>query len=123
MCVLHCCIPYSLNAFIFFLSLPDPTLNPDNLLKVTRDIPLWGSEDSYFCLEMPKSLHDEIARKFGGEQAKRELFMIWLAGHPCPTWDNVERLMRRLETVGRGRKGAAEEVKETYLKSELHVLY
>ena len=70
---------------------------------------------------MPGSLHDEIARKFDGEQAKRQLFTTWLAGHPCPTWDHVEDLLRRLESEGRGRKGAAEEVKETYLKSELHV--
>ena len=68
---------------------------------------------------MPKSLHDEIARKFDGEQAKRELFGTWLGGHPCPTWDDVERLLRELERDGRGREGAAEEVKETYLKSEL----
>ena len=68
---------------------------------------------------MPRSLHDEIARKFDGEQAKRELFRTWLAGHPCPTWDHVERLLRWLESGGRGREGAAEEVKETYLKSEL----
>ena len=70
-------------------------------------------------LDMPESLHDEIARKFDGEQAKRELFRTWLAGHPCPTWDHVERLLRGLEREGRGREGAAEEVKETYLKSEL----
>ena len=69
---------------------------------------------------MPMSLHDEIARKFDGEQAKRELFSRWLAGHPCPTWDHVEWLLRELESEGRGRVGAAEEVKETYLKSELH---
>ena len=68
---------------------------------------------------MPKSLHDEIARNFDGEQAKRKLFTTWLAGHPCPTWDHVERLLRQLEIEGRGREGAAEEVKETYLKSEL----
>ena len=69
---------------------------------------------------MPMSLHDEIASKFNGEQAKHELFTTWLAGHPCPTWDHVEWLMRVLENQGRGREGAAEEVKETYLKSELH---
>ena len=70
-------------------------------------------------LDMPESLHDEIAAKFDGEQAKRKLFIKWLADHPWPTWDHVERLLRELERVGRGRKGAAEEVKETYLKSEL----
>ena len=70
--------------------------------------------DSYYCLGMPDSLHDEIARKFDGEQAKRKLFSAWLGGHPCPTWDHVEGLLRWLES-----EGAAEEVKETYLKSEL----
>ena len=69
---------------------------------------------------MPTSLHDEIARKFDGEQAKFELFTTWLVGHPYPTWDHVEELMRELEREGRGRKGAAEEVQEKYLKSELH---
>ena len=68
---------------------------------------------------MPESLHNEIARKFDGEQAKRKLFTTWLAGHPCPTWYHVEGLLRRLESMGRGREGAADEVKETYLKSEL----
>ena len=68
---------------------------------------------------MPRSLHDEIASKFNGEQAKCELFTTWLAGHPCPTWDHVEVLLRVLESKGRGRQGAAEEVKETYLRSEL----
>ena len=68
---------------------------------------------------MPESLHDEITRKFDGEQAKRELFRTWLAGHPCPTWDHVEGLLGKLESEGRGREGAAEEVEETYLKSEL----
>ena len=68
---------------------------------------------------MPENLHNEITRKFDGEQAKRELFTLWLAGHPCPTWDHVEELLRMLERGGRGREGAADEVKETYLKSEL----
>ena len=68
---------------------------------------------------MPRSLHDEIARKFDGEQVKHKLFTTWLAGHPCPTWDHVKRLLRRLGREWRGRKGAAEEVNETYIKSEL----
>ena len=104
------------------LTPPDPTLNPDNLLKVTRDIPLWGRDDSYWYLDMPESLHDEIVRKFDGKQVKFELFTRWLAGHPCPTWDHVEELLRwlvRQGRQGRGREGAADEVKETYLKSEL----
>ena len=101
---------------------PDPSLNLDNLLNVTRDIPLWGSQDSSLYLDIPESLHDEITGKFDGEQAKRELFAAWLAGHPCPTWDHVERLLRVLEGQMRGRKGAAEEVKETYTKSKLLLL-
>ena len=103
----------------FPLTTPDPTLNPDNLLKVTRDIPLWSSMDSYLRLNMAKSLHHEIVRLFDGERAKSDLFTRWLAGHPCPIWDQVEILLRDLERVGKGREGAAEEVKETYLKSEL----
>ena len=68
---------------------------------------------------MPLSLHDEITAKYNGEQAKRELISTWLARHPCPTWEHVANLLRGLESEGRGRKGAAEEVEETYLKSEL----
>ena len=68
---------------------------------------------------MPSSLHNEITAKYNGEQAKRELFSAWLASHPCPTWEHVAELLRELESEGKGRKGAAEEVEETYLKSEL----
>ena len=67
---------------------------------------------------MPESLHDEIAEKFEGEQAKLELITTWLSGHPCPTWEHVRDLLRGLEREGRGREGAAEEVEETYMKSE-----
>ena len=63
---------------------------------------------------MPYSQHDEIAGRLDGEQAKLKLFTIWLASHPCPTWEHVRDLLRR-----QGR-GAADEVEETYLKSELH---
>ena len=98
---------------------PDPSLIPDNILQSTRNIPLWNSRDSNRCLDMPFSLHDAIVAKYNGEQAKRELFSIWLASHPCPTWKHVEGLLRRLESKGRGREGAADEVEETYMKSEL----
>ena len=69
---------------------------------------------------MPQSQHQEIASKFDGEQAKLEMFKAWLAGHPFPTWENVRFLLRVLEGQGIGRAGAAEEVKETYLKSEFY---
>ena len=68
---------------------------------------------------MPLSQHDEITAKYTGEQAKRELVSTWLSSHPCPTWEHVTELLRHLEREGRGRKGAAEEVEETYLKSKL----
>ena len=68
---------------------------------------------------MPFSLHDEITAKYNSEQVKHELFSTWLASHPCPTWKHVADLLRKLEREGRGRKGAVEEVEETYLKSEL----
>ena len=56
---------------------------------------------------------------YDGEKAKYELVSAWLAGHPCPSWDNVMGLLRWLERVGRGREGAAKEVKEKYRTSEL----
>ena len=56
---------------------------------------------------------------YDGEKAKYELVSAWLAGHPCPSWDNVWSLLWRLEREGRGRKGADDEVKEKYLTSEL----
>ena len=64
---------------------------------------------------MPESKHNEITSKFDGEQAKLELFKEWLAGHPFPTWEDVRVLLSWL-----GRAGAAEEVEETYLKSEFY---
>ena len=69
---------------------------------------------------MPQSQHDEIASKFDGEQAKLEMVKAWLAGHPFPTWEAVRKLLGVLEVQGRGRAGAAEEVEETYLKSEFY---
>ena len=69
---------------------------------------------------MPQSQHDEIASKFDGEQAKLEIFKAWLAGHPFPAWEAVRDLLAWLDGQGRGRAGAAEEVKETYLKSEFY---
>ena len=99
---------------------PDPSLTPANILRATHDIPLWGREDSYRCLDMPWIQHDEIAGRLDGEQAKLKLFTTWLASHPCPTWELVRDLLRRLERLGRGREGAADKVEETYLKSELH---
>ena len=111
---MYCCLVVCLP-----LPPPDPSLTPDNILQSTRNIPLWNRDDSYWYLEMPRSLHDEITAKYNGEQAKRELFFTWLASHPCPTWEHVAKLLRELKRWGRGRKGAAEEVEETYLKSEL----
>ena len=68
---------------------------------------------------MPFKLHEEITSKYDGERAKTEITKTWLAGHPCPSWENVVELLRRLENMGRGRVGAAEEAEEKYLKSEL----
>ena len=67
---------------------------------------------------MPHILHNKITAKYDGEHAKCELFSTWLASHPCPTWEHVAELLRELESKGKGREGAAEEVFETYLKSE-----
>ena len=67
------------------------------------------------------SQHDEIVRMIGGEEAKQQLFTTWLASHPCPSWEHVKDL---LEVVVGGEEGrrAADEVEETYLKSELDIL-
>ena len=67
---------------------------------------------------MPESQHDEIARRFDGEEAKQQFFTRWLASHPCPSWEQVCRLLM-IGVGGEEGKRAAEEVKETYLKSEL----
>ena len=98
---------------------PDPSLTPDNILQVTRNIPLWESKDSYRCLHMSRSQHEEISSMYDGEKAKYELVSAWLAGHPCPSWSHVKLLLGWLEIDGRGRKGAEDEVKEKYLTSEL----
>ena len=96
---------------------PDPTLTPHNVLQATAGTPLWKSDDSSIYLDMPESQHDEIVAKFDEEKAKSEIVSTWLSGHPCPTWEHVLRLLRRLETYGTGREGAADEVEERYLKS------
>ena len=72
---------------------------------------------------MPDSQHDEIVAKFDEEKAKSEIVSTWLSGHPYPTWEHMLKLLRRLEEDGRGREGAADEVEERYLKSELYTLY
>ena len=68
---------------------------------------------------MPRELHDEIARRYDGGNAKKKLILKWLDSHPCPSWEKVVKLLRVLEGQGRGRVGAAEEAEEKYLKSEL----
>ena len=117
----------SSNYKVVSLTPPDPSLTPANLLHVTRHIPLWRSEDSYYHLHMPKSQHNEIVRRFDGEEAKQQLFTTWLASHPCPSWEQVKRLLRGGEWGGGGVGGvegwrAADEVEQTYLKSELEIL-
>ena len=65
---------------------PDPSLTPDNIMKIVCRIPLWESKDSYYHLGMPENQHNESVRKFAdSEEIKRELFTAWLADHPCPT--------------------------------------
>ena len=76
---------------------------------------------------MPESQHNEIVRKFHGEEVKQQFFTTWLASHPCPSWKQVRDLLRREWVLGGGVGGeegerAAREVEETYLKSELEIL-
>ena len=71
---------------------------------------------------MPKSQHEEIVRMIGGEEVKQQLFTTWLAGHPCPSWEQVLRLLLLSGVGGEAGERAAVEVKETYLKSELDIL-
>ena len=75
---------------------------------------------------MPESQHDEIVRRFDGEEVKQQFFTTWLASHPCPSWEQVRCLLKGSVLLGRrygvgGEEGerAAHEVEETYLKSEL----
>ena len=78
---------------------------------------------------MPESQHDEIARRFDGEEAKQQLFTTWLASHPCPSWEQVRDLLRgdekfrvRYGVGGEEGERAAHEVEETHLKSELDII-
>ena len=98
---------------------PDGSLTAANILSATYSIPLWTSHDSYYCLGMPHKLHEEIAKRNDGERGKDEVITVWLADHPCPSWENVVDLLRVLEREGRGRVGAAKESEEKYLTSEL----
>ena len=120
----------SSNNEVVSLTPPDPSLTPANLLHVTRHIPLLRSRGTYNFLHMPESQHDEVVRRFDGEEAKQQLFTTWLASHPCPSWEQVRDLLRGNEwgdgwTGGVGSeegRRAAHEVEETYLKSELEIL-
>ena len=100
---------------------PDPSLTPSNLLYATRHIPLWGTRGSCTLLEMPECQHEEIVRRFNGEEAKQQLLTMWLAGHPCPSWEHVRDLLK-YGVEGEEAERAADEVEETYLKSELDIL-
>ena len=97
---------------------PDGSLTAANILSVCDGSPMWTSEESSIYLDMPRELHDEIARRYDGENAKKKLILKWLDSHPCPSWEHVVELLRWQEE-GRGRVGAAEEAEEKYLKSEL----
>ena len=117
-----CVLVFVLLLEVFFLlssTSPDRTLTEANILQVTANIPLWNSDASYNTLDFPRSQHDEIVSTHDGEEVKREIVTSWLNSHPCPSWEHVVELLRVLERYGRGRKGAAEEVEEKYLKSEL----
>ena len=70
---------------------------------------------------MPQSQHVEIVKRFDGEEAKKQLFTTWHAGHPCPSWEHVRDLLKYGVGGEEGRR-AADEVEETYLKSELDIL-
>ena len=67
---------------------------------------------------MPESQHGEIVKAFDGEEAKQQLFTTWLASHPCPSWEEVEFLLK-YRVGGEEGERAADGVEETYLKSEL----
>ena len=67
---------------------------------------------------MPKSQHEEIVKNVDGEEVKQQLFTTWLAGHPCPSWEHVWDLLT-YGVGGEDGRRAADEVEETYLKSEL----
>ena len=90
-------------------------------MLATKDIALWEKEDSYEYLDIPESQHEEITEKYDDEQAKRELVSTWLASHPCPSWDHVVELVKKLEW-GIGRDGLGDELEEKYLRSEFYIL-
>ena len=86
---------------------PDRTLTEANILQVTANIPLWDRRYSYNTLDFPSSQHDEIVSTHDGEAAKREIVTSWLYSYPCPSWEHVVELLRRLEIDGRIRKGSS----------------
>ena len=68
-------------------------------------------------LDMPEGQHFNITRKYDDQKAKEELITAWLATHPWPTWKHVSDLLRYGVGGEEGEK-AADEVEETFLKSE-----
>ena len=97
----------------------DPTLTHINILKATRNVHLWTSEESLSCLEMPCRQHDAIVEKFDREQAKEEVITTWLRDHPCPTWKHIMKLLQWLERVGKASREEAAKVEREYITSKL----
>lgn len=105
------------SSLFFPLILSDGSLTVDNIMSETDNLPLTRRDCSY-CLDMPVELYDEIVMRNDEEGGKREIITKWLSGHPCPSWENVVKLLRTLKDRGRAKEGAAEKVEEKYLKSK-----
>ena len=88
------------------------------MLEATHGIPLWKNDDSYEYLDMPRVQHDEVVASYEEEQAKSNVFSKWASSHPFPMWEHVKGLLQWLEREGRGRKGAAKDLEDTYIRSK-----
>ena len=97
----------------------DPTLNPENVLAELQKVQLWGRDESYNYLDMPRSTHDDLIRRHGdGAQGKSALVNEYLSQHPYPRWGQIVELLEGMESEGK-----AQEVKDKYMTSEYTILY
>ena len=94
----------------------DPTLTPENVLAELQEVQLWGRNESWGCLDMPFSIHNDLIHRHGdGAQGKSALVNEYLSQHPYPRWGQIVELLEWREREGKARAGLVQEVKDKYM--------
>ena len=106
--------------FIFtyiILFTSDPTLTPENVLAELQEVQLWGDNESFLNLDMPRLTHDCCYHSHEA-QNKSALVNEYLSHHPYPRWGQIVELLEVMERFGKARVGLPQEVKDKYTTSE-----